>query len=114
MIRRSFVCKVREIILQLYKSLVRPHLEYYVQAWSPHLQKDIDLIEGVQRRATKMIPNLQNKSFEELLNILNITTSLSFDAKHVIVSFASYIVSMVFPTAYKQFNLVPIVHETGV
>jgi len=38
MIRRSFVCKDREIILQLYKSLVRPHLEYCVQAWRPHLQ----------------------------------------------------------------------------
>mgnify|MGYP003422120574 FL=1 len=74
MIRRSFVCKDREIILQLYKSLVRPHLEYCFQAWRPHLQKDIDLIEGVQRRATKMIPNLKNKAYEERLNNLNLTT----------------------------------------
>ena len=74
MIRRSFVCKDREIILQLYKSLVRPHLEYCVQAWRPHLQKDIDLIEGVQRRATKMIPNLKNKTYEERLNNLHLTT----------------------------------------
>ena len=74
MIRRSFVCKDREIILQLYKSLVRPQIEYCNQAWRPHLQKVIDLIEGVQRRATKMIPNLKNKSCEERLNIFNITT----------------------------------------
>ena len=74
MIKRSFLCKDREIVLQLYKSLVRPHLEYCVQTWRPHLQKDIDLIEGVQRRATKMIPNLKNKSYEERLNILNLTT----------------------------------------
>ena len=74
MIRRSFMCKDREIILQLYKSLVRPHLEYCVQAWRPHLQKDIDLIEGVQRRATKMISNLKNKSYEERLSILSLTT----------------------------------------
>ena len=53
---------------------MRPHLEYCVQAWRPHLQKDIDLIEGPQRRATKMIPNLKNKSYDERLNILNITT----------------------------------------
>ena len=72
------MCKDRAIIiLQLYKSLVRPHLshlEYCVQAWRPHLQKDIDLIEGVQRRATNLIPNLKNKSNEERLNISNITT----------------------------------------
>ena len=77
--RRSFVCKDREIILQLYKSLVRPHLEYCVQAWRPHLQKDIDLIEGVQWRATKitkMIPILKNKSYEERLNIVKVLTSL--------------------------------------
>ena len=47
MIRRSFVCKDREIILHLYKSLVRPHLEYCVHSWRPQLQKDIDLIEGI-------------------------------------------------------------------
>ena len=68
------MCKDREIILQLYKSLVRPHLEYCVQALRPHLQKDIDLIEGVQRRATKMIPNLKNKTYEERLNNLQLTT----------------------------------------
>ena len=50
------------------------HLEYFVQAWRPHIQKDFDLIEDVQRRATKMIPNLKNKSHEERLNILSTTT----------------------------------------
>ena len=53
---------------------MRPHLEYCVPAWRPHFQKDIDLIEGVQCRATKMILNLKNKSYEERLNIFNITT----------------------------------------
>ena len=68
------MCKDREIILQLYKSLVRPHLEYCVQAWRPHMQKDIDLIDSVQRRATKRIPNLKNKTYEERLNNLHLTT----------------------------------------
>ena len=55
MIRRTFSVKDKKIILLLYKALVRPHLEYSVQAWRPHFRGDIDLLEGVQRRATKLI-----------------------------------------------------------
>ena len=55
MICRAFAYKSRDIILPLYKCLVRPHQEYCVQVWCPHLKKDIDLIEKVQRRATRMI-----------------------------------------------------------
>jgi hypothetical protein len=56
MIGRTFQNRSKEIIIPLYKSLVRPHLEYCVQAWRPHLIKDIKLIENVQHRATRMIP----------------------------------------------------------
>ena len=55
MIKRTFTCKSEEIILQLYKSLVRPRLEYCIPVWCPHLRKDIDLLEKVQRRATRLI-----------------------------------------------------------
>ena len=74
MIKRTFCYLNREIVLQLYKSLVRPHLEYCIQAWRPHLHKDIDLMEKVQRRATKMIPSLRDKPYEVRLNRLNLTT----------------------------------------
>ena len=74
MIKRSFSIKDKDAILQLYKSLVRPHLEYSIQACRPHFQKDIDLLEGVQRRATKLIFDLKYKSYEERLRCLNITT----------------------------------------
>ena len=71
-INRSVEYKSKEIILTLYTSLVRPHLEYAVQFWSPHLKKDADMLERVQRRATKMIPGLRNKTYEERLQALDL------------------------------------------
>jgi len=52
MISRTFMYKNNVTMLQLYKSLVRPKLEYCIQAWWPYLCKDIELLEKVQRRAT--------------------------------------------------------------
>ena len=57
-VKRGFKNKTKEIMLPLYKSMVRPHLDYCKQAWKPHLKKDIDKLEKVQRRATKMIEGL--------------------------------------------------------
>ena len=70
-IKRSFNYKNQEIIITLYKSLVRPHLEYAVQMWSPYLRKDIERLERVQARATKLIPSLRNISYERRLKELN-------------------------------------------
>lgn len=72
LIKRNFAFKSKEIVLPLYNSFVRPHLEYAVQFWSPHHAKDIAKLEGVQRRATKIIPSLRNKSYEERLSELNL------------------------------------------
>ena len=47
-----------------YKAIVRPHLEYCIQAWRPYRKKDIDTLERIQRRATKMIPELRDLSYE--------------------------------------------------
>ena len=74
MIKRTFCYLDKDVVLQLYKSLVRPHLEYSVQAWRPHLRKDIDLIERVQRRATKLISSLKDMTYENRLKLLNLTT----------------------------------------
>ena len=63
MIRVSFACLNIRMFLNLYMALVRPLLEYCVQVWSPHLRKHINLIEGVQRRATRMVPELKHLSY---------------------------------------------------
>jgi len=52
---RTFVNRDSKIILKLYQSLVRPILEYCVQAWRLYLKQDIDLLEKVQKRATRLI-----------------------------------------------------------
>ena len=64
-IARNLRCKNKELILQLYKSLVHPHLEHAVQFWSPHLRRDIDKMEKIQRTATKMIPEIRNHSYHQ-------------------------------------------------
>ena len=72
MIRRIFCVRDKNIILLLYKAMVRPHLEYSVQACRPHFRGDIDLLEGVQRRATKLITSIINKTYDDRLRDLNL------------------------------------------
>ena len=66
-IGRGIEFRSHEVMLQLYKTLVRPNLEYCVQFWSPHYRKDVEALERVQRRFTRMLPGMEGKSYEERL-----------------------------------------------
>ena len=72
MIKRNITSRSPNILLRLYKSLVRPRLEYAVQAWTPWMRKDIDLLESVQRRFTRMINGMEGLTYQERLRCLRL------------------------------------------
>jgi len=63
-----------DTFVMLYKTLVRSHLEYANYVWSPYRQMDIKIIEKVQMRATRMVQQLKNSSYEARLRRLNLPT----------------------------------------
>ena len=72
---RAFTYRDKYHFIKLYKQYVRPHLECCIQAWSPWLQQDIDLLEKVQQRAVNAVSGLSG-SYSEKLSQLNLLSLL--------------------------------------
>ena len=71
-VRRSVVSRRANVIIPLYRSQVRPHLEQFVRSWCPYLQQDKDALETIQRRASKAVLGCRQLSYADRLTRLNL------------------------------------------
>ena len=73
-IKRTIRYMDKSVFTMLYKSIVRPILEFCGAVWNPHLVKQIKSIESVQRRATKLVPDIKHLSYKDRLTALKLPT----------------------------------------
>ena len=66
---------------------MRPHLEYAAPVWNPYLKKDIDKLEDIQQKATRLVPELRKKEYEERLSKLRLTTLETRRKRGVLIEF---------------------------
>ena len=74
LIKRNFINMNENTFILLYKSPTRSQLKYGASVWYPHKKESINIIEGIQRRATKLIPKIKYICYEDRLKFLKLST----------------------------------------
>ena len=74
LIRRSFSFLDGTLFRKLFITFVRPNIEYAQVVWAPHLVKHINMLENVQKRATRLVDGMDNMDYSTRLAVLNLPT----------------------------------------
>ena len=74
LIKKSFLNITTDMFTSLYKALVRPVLEYGNLIWAPHYKTDINKLENIQQKATRMVQLLKHLDYEGRLRALHLPT----------------------------------------
>ena len=74
LILRSFHYRTKQSLVPLFKTLVRPKLEFAVSAWNPWYEKDVGCLEKIQRRLIRSLSNVRGTTYEEKLKDAGLTT----------------------------------------
>lgn len=74
LVYRTFRCRRPEVLMPVYKSLIRPLVEYATPLWNPHSVRNVAAVERIQRRFTKRISGMSDRSYEDRIRHLKLPT----------------------------------------